>query len=161
LPAQATSIQWTAPVGGSIISGQGTLSIEVSYVNTAVNGYVTAQAVNNCTVSSIRNSLVKLTPCTGFTTGKNNPTKTIGTKVSPMEVKIFPNPTTSDFKLQVITADDEAIKVMISDASGRIVKTIKVNPFESVNLGAELKAGIYLVTVSKGNEVKTTRVVKY
>jgi hypothetical protein len=50
---------------------------------------------------------------------------------------------------------------MISDASGRMVKTVKVNPFESVNLGAELKAGIYLVTVSKGNEVKTTRVVKY
>jgi hypothetical protein len=34
-------------------------------------------------------------------------------------------------------------------------------PFESVNLGADLKAGVYIIEVRKGSEVKTTRVVKY
>jgi hypothetical protein len=130
-------------------------------VNTAVNGYVSAQAINNCSASALKTTSVKLAPCTPLTSGNNPITKVGGTTSSPMEVKIFPNPTTSDFKLQVITADDEAIKVTISDASGRLVKTVNVNPFESVNLGAELKAGVYMVAVRKGNEVKTTRVVKY
>jgi hypothetical protein len=167
MPLQSTSLLWSAPVGGTIlpatvnIGGQGTMAIEVRYITSPVNGNVTVQALNNCSVSGIRYSAIKLSPCTPFASGNNPISKVGGSLNSPMEVKIYPNPTTSNFNLQVITADDEAIKVSISDASGRLVKTVNVKPFESVNFGAELKTGVYLVTVIKGTEVKTTRLLKY
>ena len=63
LPSNATSIMWTIPAAGTLLSGQGTTSIMVSYPATAVSGNVTAQAVNNCGISSIRNSTVKLAVC--------------------------------------------------------------------------------------------------
>jgi hypothetical protein len=168
MPSQATSLFWSVPVGGTIlpatanIGGQGTMAIEVRYISSPVDAYASVQALNNCSVSGIRYSAVnKLAPCTPFASGNNPISKVGGTLNSPMEVKIYPNPTTSNFNLQVITADDEAIKVSISDASGRLVKTVNVKPFESVNFGAELKTGVYLVTVIKGTEVKTTRLLKY
>ncbi|MEI2748106.1 MAG: hypothetical protein V9E88_05040 [Ferruginibacter sp.] len=38
MPSNATSILWTVPVGATLVSGQGTTSITVSYPATAVNG---------------------------------------------------------------------------------------------------------------------------
>jgi hypothetical protein len=36
-----------------------------------------------------------------------------------------------------------------------------VMPNESINLGADLKSGAYLLEVKQGGVTKTTRVVKY
>ncbi|MEI2748965.1 MAG: hypothetical protein V9E88_09435 [Ferruginibacter sp.] len=40
--------------GATLLSGQGTISIAVSYPSTIVAGNITAQASNNCGVSSMR-----------------------------------------------------------------------------------------------------------
>jgi hypothetical protein len=84
-------------------------------------------------------------------------------EVSPeiMEVKVFPNPTTTDFKLQVLTAGMEEINVRVLDMQGRYIKSVKVTPYQTINLGAELKAGAYMLEVRQGKEVKTTRVMKF
>jgi hypothetical protein len=78
-----------------------------------------------------------------------------------MEVKVFPNPTTNNFNLQVITADQQEVVVRILDVQGRFIKSVKVAPYQTVNLGAELKSGSYMLEVKQGNSVKTTRVVRY
>lgn len=80
------------------------IKIEVTYPDAAVNGFVAAQATSNCAVSTIRSTEVKLPACppAGFAAGKVDiqPVQLL----KPMEVKIFPNPTVSDFKLEVLTS---------------------------------------------------------
>ena len=158
---RSTSVLWTIPVEGTLLTGQGTTSITVSYPSTVVNGVVSVQAVSNCGASSVRNSFVKLAPCAGLiasTTVKNmNPV----IEALPMEVKVFPNPTTSTFNLQVSTNVSTQPTVRIMDIQGRMIKEVRVAPNQTINLGAELKAGSYMVEVRQGDKVKTTRVVKY
>jgi hypothetical protein len=160
LPGNATSLEWSVPTGGTIVSGQGTISIAVSYTSGVIDGAVTVRSINNCGASSYKYSIVKLAPCpagpaTTLTKGQSV------TATPSMDVKVFPNPTTSNFNLQVITADQQEVVVRVLDVQGRFIKSVKVAPYQTLNIGSELKSGSYLLEVKQGNNVKTTRVVKY
>ncbi len=161
MPANATSVLWTVPAGATFIN-LSAISIEVTYPDVAVNGFVTAQATSNCAVSTIRSTTVKLPACPppGFAAGKGE-TITPGPITKAMEVKIFPNPTVSDFQLQVLTSGSEEIKVRVMDNLGRVYKSFKMMPYQTIALGAELKAGSYMVEVRQGTEVKTKKVIKF
>jgi hypothetical protein len=104
---------------------------------------------------------VKLAPCPAGPTA--TPTKGLPIVLNNhMDVKVFPNPTTSSFNLQV--TDDgskDVIQARIFDLQGRIIKTIQLNGNESIFLGADLKSGVYMLEVIKGMEKKVMRVVKY
>jgi flagellar biosynthesis component FlhA len=76
-------------------------------------------------------------------------------------VKVFPNPSTTNFNVQVITAGNEEISVRILDIQGRFIKSAKVAPNKTMNIGSDLKAGAYFIEVRQGKEVKTTRVMKF
>ncbi|MGZ4048563.1 MAG: FG-GAP-like repeat-containing protein, partial [Bacteroidia bacterium] len=43
-----TTYNWTAPAGASIVSGQGTTSVNVSYTSGFVSGNISVQSVTNC-----------------------------------------------------------------------------------------------------------------
>lgn len=73
---------------------------------------------------------------------------------------IFPNPSTTDFNLQVIAAGAEKITVRISDMQGRQIRKFTVLPNETVKFGSELKAGIYQVEITTGDKVRTQRIMK-
>ena len=77
------------------------------------------------------------------------------------EVNVYPNPTTTDFKLQVLTAGKEEISVRVLDMTGRFYKQLTVMPYQTINLGAELKAGAYMLEVKQGGVRKVVRVVKF
>lgn len=162
-PTNGTSILWTVPTGGTILSGQGTLSITVSYTSGAINGTVTATGINNCgSSSSVRTISIKLTACTGRPAGKTTvPAITVPYATESMKLNVFPNPTVSDFKLQVVTADKEAIYVRILDMQGRELKQVTVMPYQTINIGAELKAGSYLVEVTQGKNRTTQKLLKF
>jgi len=163
LPSNATSLVWNIPVGATLVSGQGTTSITVAYPSTAVVGSVIVQALNNCSLSSPRESKVKLGACaTGFTSGNpyTKPT-TVTAPSADMQVKLFPNPSTTNFNLQVITAGTEEITVRLLDVEGRFIQSVKVTPYQTVSFGSELKAGPYMVEVRQGKKVTTTRVIKF
>ncbi len=170
MPTNATSIVWTVPVGATFINIT-PIKIEVTYPNTAVNGFVTAQATNVSCVSTTRSVEVKLPACpppafAGENNGNNGNAQTKGGIVTAssqrtMEVKIFPNPTVSDFKMEVLTARTEEINVRVLDNLGRVYKTFRVMPYQTIALGAELKAGSYLIEVRQGTVVKTTKVIKF
>ena len=163
-PANATSVQWTVPVGATLVSGQGTNSITVSYPGTAVNSNVTAQSFNNCGSSTIRATSVHLPTCVeekqSNTYSKGGSTTTTPA-ADAMKVNVYPNPTVSDFKLQVVTAGKQAITVHITDVQGRSIKSFEVMPYQTINVGADLKAGTYMMEVRQGNEVKVTKLIKF
>jgi len=78
-----------------------------------------------------------------------------------MSVKVFPNPSTTNFNVQVITAGKEEITVRVLDVQGRFIKSVKVAAGKTMNIGSELKPGAYFIEVRQGREVKTTRVLKF
>ena len=160
LPGNATSAEWTVPTGGTILSGQGTTSITVSYISGVVDGQVSVRGINNCGASSYKNSIVKLAPCPAVPTAPITKGLPIVAN-NKMEVKVFPNPTTSSFNVKVITLPTENVKVRLMDVQGRLLKTITINYNEILTFGSEFKAGVYLLEVKQGETVTTVRVVKY
>jgi hypothetical protein len=163
MPSNATSILWTVPNAGTIVGGQGTISITVSYPATAVSGMVTATAYNNCGNSVTRNLTIKLAVCpqakgasVEFARG-TVPAETL----QAMDVQVFPNPTASQFNLQVSTSAKDLIKVRLLDMSGRELKRYTVSPFEKNTIGADLKAGSYLLEVTQGSNRKTEKLIKF
>jgi hypothetical protein len=62
----ASSIYWTVPAGATIISGQGTISISVSYPGTIINSEVTISTYNSCGLPGIvKTVIVRLASCPG------------------------------------------------------------------------------------------------
>lgn len=60
--AGATSYNWTVPVGATIMSGQGTTNISVSYNSSLTSGLVGVSSVNSCASSNARTLLVRGIP---------------------------------------------------------------------------------------------------
>jgi len=160
MPGNSTSTEWTVPVGGTIINGQGTTSITVVYNSGVIDGNVFVRGINNCGVSSYKYTIVKLAPCPSIP-GSNLNKGVNANEPSVMDVKVFPNPTTSMFNLQVKTVETKQVSIKILDVQGRLIKTMQINPNEKITLGAELKSGVYMLEVNDGSNRKVVRVVKY
>jgi uncharacterized delta-60 repeat protein len=160
-PANSTSVLWTVPAGGTILSGQGTNAINVSYSTGAISGYVGVQAFNNCSASAVRKLTVSLSPCPpGIPFSRNENETEIKAADTEMDLKVFPNPSIADFKLQLITLVKEEATVRIFDIQGRLMKEMKTSPNQILNFGSDLTPGTYFVEVRQGITKKTTRIVK-
>lgn len=166
MPANATSVQWTIPPGATFVSGQGTISITVGYPDAAVNGTVTATALNNCGTSPIRSTQVKLPACPppGFSRNNsmdNNSTKAATTSAAEKnKITVTPNPSTSSFKLTVNSILNQAIRIKLIETSGKIIKIMNMEPGQTINFGNELETGIYFLEIEQGGIHKTERIVK-
>ncbi|RYZ53478.1 MAG: hypothetical protein EOP49_07255, partial [Sphingobacteriales bacterium] len=125
MPANTTSVEWTVPAGGTILSGAGTHSITVEYSGIAVAGDVTATAINGCGTSGTRKVAVKLPACPPAPKAPELPiTGTQPTKpatkdqpqtelsVAQLEVTVFPNPSTHAFKL-IARSEDKVSKLQV------------------------------------------------
>jgi hypothetical protein len=161
LPSNATSLVWTIPASGTLVSGAGTTSITVSYPSTAISGAVTVTALNNCSSSNTRSVTIKLPACVPNFTRSNTEQSEPQIFTDKMTMDIFPNPTTSQFNLQVISAGKEKVIVRILDIQGRLVRKFTVMPFETTTFGQDLKAGSYIIETTQGAEKLTRRVMKF
>ena len=154
--ATATSYLWTIPSGAAfdtvVTNG---LKVKVRFLTASSNDSITVQAVGT-TGCAGNKKVLKL-----VTTGCATSFAKSATPASSMSVNVFPNPTTSNFNVQVITAGNESIKVRVLDIQGRQIKSITINPYETITIGAELKAGSYIIEVRQGKNIKTTRILKF
>ena len=158
MPTNTTSLFWTIPADATLLSGQGTTSISVSYPSTTINGLITVKSFSNCAISSTRSLAIKLSACAPL----SPLTKGVSVSTSSeMKLSVYPNPTVNNFNLKVITADVDATMVRVLDVQGRLCKELKVAPFQTINFGAELKSGTYLIEVRQGKMMKLGRVVKF
>lgn len=157
IPAHANEILWTVPAGGTIVSGQGTTSIVVSYTADVINGQVTAMAVTNCGNSSVRKLTVKLDPCfqTKFV---NAPVEDV--KNAAFDFTVFPNPFNTIAKVKISASMKEKVEVKIYDATGKLRSTQVSFPGAEVEIGSKLESGVYIIEVNNGKEKITKKVIK-
>jgi len=165
MPDNATSVEWTVPTGATFINLT-PLSIEVTYPDGTVNGFITVKAISNCGVSTIRQSIVRLPACPapGFTVRGNTEIHSelqAKEQIEGLSINVFPNPSVSDFKLNIAASKYELVYVRIINLKGNIVKSFKLMPSQIISMGNDLSAGVYIIEAMQGGVVKKTRVVKY
>ncbi|WP_309612665.1 T9SS type A sorting domain-containing protein [Flavobacterium sp.] len=85
---------------------------------------------------------------------KQAPTKVV--------IKVYPNPTADNFKLNVISVSEEDLQIKVFDMLGKTIdsRSVKMSEIDNFELGDNYPSGIYNVSVSQGTEVKTQRVIK-
>jgi len=166
----ATGWLWsfTGTLGGNAVIDSGDVNSRIIVVRYTINtAAATGDSVRVRYTSGCGNGLNKASKLSN-TALTNCPVITVNlpvTKVAPvrtdMNVKVYPNPTTNNFNVQVLSAGTEQSVVRVMDLQGRVLKTMSVSANETVNLGSDLRAGAYIVEVRQGNSVKTTRVLKF
>lgn len=78
------------------------------------------------------------------------------------DVKISPNPSVSDFKLQILTSVIEKTTVKILGLQGGLIKEMILSPYQkNISLGSDLNAGTYIIEVRQGNNIKKTKLLKF
>ena len=92
---------------------------------------------------------------------KVNINQSSSTDANVLDASIFPNPTSSYFKLSVRSAEKNSlIQVRILDMQGREQKRENMMPGEALSLGSGLKAGTYFVELIQGKKTKVVKLVK-
>jgi hypothetical protein len=161
---------WTMPTGlvgstGSIDSGSLT-SQRLVIVYTSNAAAVAGDSIRVRFTSACGNSAIKAQKLSNLLKTGCPPTarptaKVATTPASNMEVRVFPNPSTSQFQVNVSTTGTEEMMVRILDVQGRMIKSLKQVPNQSWTMGSDLKPGAYFLEVRQGKQVKTTRLVKF
>ena len=164
VPSNATSLLWTIPASGTLLSGQGSASILVSYPSTAVSGSVTVTSVNNCGTSVTRSVDVKLPACPPaplFTRGYNLPQQdNIFKPELPVNVEVYPNPSNDNFRVRLLSAAREKISARILDLQGREIKGMIISPGTWQTFGSELKPGVYMIEVIQSKNRIVRKLIK-
>lgn len=160
MPTNSTSIQWTVPAGGTIVSGQGTTSISVSYTTAAIIGRVTVTALNNCGGSSSRGIDVKLPVCAASFTGNGINPGTGQSITNGIDAVLYPNPTVSSSQLMVYSMDRSIIRLRIVDAQGRLIRNIIANPNENIDINGISMSGVYFIEIMQGKNRLVKKFVK-
>jgi hypothetical protein len=154
LPAGARSIRWTVPAGAIIDSGQGGLRIRVSYPakGTAYSGSVTVAGVNTCGTGTAKSTSVKITACALARMGE--------AIESDIMVEVYPNPTSNYFRLKAHSEIFNQIHIRVIDVHGKQLKKMSMMPGESIDIGLDLRPGIYIIESRQGHRVKIDKVIK-
>jgi hypothetical protein len=172
-----TGYAWTMPIGSVGSTGvldSGTLGSQVIRIMYSSNAAAASSgdSIKMAFTSTCGNSVNKAIRLTNFAkTGclivrnanliNQRSTETISPKATEMMVYVYPNPTTSQFNVQMKSSSTEAAVVRVLDITGRFIKAVKVSSNTNVNIGSDLKAGAYMLEVKQGKEVKMVRVVKF
>ena len=177
--AQLAGTATAAPITGYLWSFVGTLGANATIDSGDVNSRIivvrytsnaaaaTGDSVRVRYTSSCGNGANRALKLTNLALSCSSPANNPVTKVAPvvapseMNVKVYPNPTTNNFNVQVLSGNTGMSVVRVMDLQGRVLKTMQVSANETVNLGSDLRAGAYIVEVRQGKSVKTTRVLKF
>jgi hypothetical protein len=77
-------------------------------------------------------------------------------------VRVYPNPSTNYFTLNIETYDDKAkISVRLIDVAGRVVEVRNdLSGDQVLRIGNNLKAGLYIAVIRQGNSSKQIKLLK-
>jgi len=158
----ATEYVWTFADGASIVSGQGTTTVVVSFsgvTSSKTKNIITVKATNSCGVSTVAKTIsLTSTACPVVRLASQN-------EVSSTEV--YPNPTSGVFNVDVTVSNTSVVEVSVYSFDGTLVvspKAVKLQ--EGTNTISQdissLNNGIYFVQIANAlnNEIITKKLIK-
>ena len=129
----------------------------------------TTNAVSSLSVVGVNGAFVAVNSATeigspGVFLISNPNLNTNDTSINSNDFKLvaFPNPTNSDFQLNLFNGNLEKVTIRIFDMTGRLLESNILNSIDinSKKLGANLPSGLYNVLFSQGDLSKSIRVIK-
>ncbi|OHT45025.1 polysaccharide lyase family 8 super-sandwich domain-containing protein [Flavobacterium tructae] len=134
------------------LAGQWELAAPASNITTSINGAnteVTFATINGLTIQT---ELVK-----SSTLGIHDPTEQAS---KDLTVIVAPNPSQSDFKINVTGEAGETIFVNVFDTLGKRVNILKSDYGQTIVLGSDWTPGIYFAEIRQGKQKKTVKLIK-
>lgn len=164
-PSNSSSLSWTVPAGATIVSGNGTTSIVVSYPPTAINGQVTITGTSNCGSGSTRSTNVKLPACPPIFAGKGSvrPGETsnlIADNEKYPDIRVYPNPTSSIFRVKLPVSDIIYTTARLLNIQGCILAQWRNLSGGEFSFGEKLLPGTYFLEIHQGKRKLTKKLVK-
>ncbi|TDE44339.1 HYR domain-containing protein [Flavobacterium rhamnosiphilum] len=77
-----------------------------------------------------------------------------------LTVKVYPNPSTSDFKLDVQSNGTEELFIRVIDVNGQLVAKINSAVGKSIEFGQTFAAGVYFVEIRQGADRTVVKLIK-
>jgi hypothetical protein len=145
-----SSYSWTVPTGSTIISGQGTRSINVKFGSTA--GNITVSAANSCGLSSSRVRTVTF----GCRLSSSQESELIAEEELMLQNQIYPNPFNNSLNINLV----EDSKVEILNINGACIKSLKLGAGENELNTIEISPGVYFISIINGSNRTIEKFVK-
>jgi hypothetical protein len=131
----ATGYQWTMPTGWTLLSGQGTQTVQVLTGNS--NGSIRVAGTNLCGNSNGRGRIISIIPCL-----QQEPEVLDAPK--EMNLRIFPNPAHN--KITILGKDISEVHLM--DIKGSMLQAKRYQAEQRIELNLPYPSGMYLIRVS-------------
>jgi len=134
-----------------------------SYATTAMKGLFIAQDVESNYTTWNWNTVCSTCNATrSFMIADDNSSTDQNTQTGTnISANVYPNPSSDNFNLEITSDDKTPALIKVYDITGREVFIKNEVEIDSkLSFGNELKAGIYMLTISQGNESKTLRIIK-
>lgn len=78
-----------------------------------------------------------------------------------LNVLVYPNPSNSEFTMEVETDVEDVISVELLDITGKTIERIEnVMPHQLIKFGSEYAVGIYMARVKQGDQTQTLKLSK-
>ena len=81
-------------------------------------------------------------------------------ETNEFRVIVAPNPTKTEFQINVTGAPVETVFVSVFDISGRRIKSLKAKSGQTINVGNDLNSGMYFAEITQGENKKTVKLIK-
>jgi hypothetical protein len=82
-------------------------------------------------------------------------------KGSHFEIKVLPNPSTTNFRLLVETLSNEPVQIKLLDAAGKVLGLYSdVSPYSIISVGDKFIKGIYFAELTQGAQRKVVKLIK-
>jgi hypothetical protein len=83
-------------------------------------------------------------------------------KVLAPDVRVYPNPTTSQFNVKLESANRiDAINILVYSANGRVIEQrTNLSAEQTIQLGALYRPGVYILEIIQGTERKRMKLIK-
>ncbi|MGG7033741.1 MAG: T9SS type A sorting domain-containing protein [Flavobacterium sp.] len=77
-------------------------------------------------------------------------------------LKIYPNPSSANFKLNYISSNNEDVEITTYDFTGKLIEShhVEYDEIDNQQIGDEYNAGIYMISLKQGEIIKTVKVIK-
>lgn len=75
-------------------------------------------------------------------------------------VKVYPNPTTTEFNLVLTKGNKEKTTIIVTDNLGRKVYSLRSEVKDQISFGKNFKLGIYTVEIIQGGQKQSVKIIK-
>ncbi|HNX65871.1 MAG TPA: SusF/SusE family outer membrane protein [Bacteroidales bacterium] len=77
-----------------------------------------------------------------------------------LTVSVWPNPSSSNFSLQVISGAEEPIEFTLTDITGKLISKENIMNNQTISFGVNMSPGIYIVQIKQNNNTRMLKIMK-